>query len=914
MGMGIQDFRVSSIHINFSSAPRRTSSLDFFATRKNILKKDTLSIGSAPPLLWKYRTRGHITASPAVIDINGDKKPELVVTSDDGNVYALNGANGTLIWKFQPNPNGYLTIDTSPTIGDLDNDGKPEIVIGIGLSGEDNKIYALNGEDGSILWSFQDSHFYGSGMEYGSTALGDIDGDGKLEVVFGITSPRQPNFYALNGEDGSVLWKINVPDASIEASPAIGNLNGDTGLDIVFQASGVVRNGYSSSDIYALDGKTGSILWFRNFTIGTFFSSPALLDIDKDGSQDVFIASGDGAIRALSGKDGTILWVYKTDDSIASSVAIGDVDVDGKPEVIVGTYKYVCALNAEDGSVSWRYFSVNGYSSPALGDIDGDRKLDVLIGRWDGKIHAINGEDGSALWAFQTAGGVVSSPALADLDGDGKLEIAVGSEDGTLYVLDPPNAGSRVYWQGDGGTLSFNRTRNIKDIDRDLDFLSDVTETSFAKTDPLKSDTDGDELPDGWEFVYGLNPLSANDAAIDTDSDGLSNLEEYQLGLDPTNPDTDNDGATDGEETGEFLLDPKNPWLNPATRLIILLTSVLMLLFNVLGGLFFFFDKYKQRKRKRGKNIILESKSNVLGDLASMVAESDCGTGANRPMKNNDRLYTSWSLKLREKITIYWLMVWYFLGGGLIVLIFLYENIIVGSGLPNNDTRVWMFLLTVVFIIWPIFLFAWLLGGEISKFLLLTSVLMLLFVDLGGLFFLFDKYKQRKGKKDKNRSLESKSNVLGDLAPVVAESDCGTGANRPMKNNDRLYLGWHLKLREKITIYWLMVWYFLEGGLIVLTFLYDNIIIESRLSNNEIWAWLVILAAVFTIWPIFLFVWLLGGGISEFLLLSPTAQAFILSLLVSGLISRIGVTEWILYHSKKERRKAQFQSNMERSR
>jgi hypothetical protein len=62
------------------------------------------------------------------------------------------------------------------------------------------------------------------------------------------------------------------------------------------------------------------------------------------------------------------------------------------------------------------------------------------------------------------------------------------------------------------------------------------------------ADTDLDGLPDAWERANGLNPLSAADVNMDADSDGLTNLQEYQLGINPQRWDTDYDGVNDGME------------------------------------------------------------------------------------------------------------------------------------------------------------------------------------------------------------------------------------------------------------------------------------------------------------------------------------------------------------------------------
>lgn len=64
----------------------------------------------------------------------------------------------------------------------------------------------------------------------------------------------------------------------------------------------------------------------------------------------------------------------------------------------------------------------------------------------------------------------------------------------------------------------------------------------------LNFDFDADLLPDDWEIAYGLNPFDPADAALNADTDTLSNLEEFQHGTNPTLADTDSDGADDDVE------------------------------------------------------------------------------------------------------------------------------------------------------------------------------------------------------------------------------------------------------------------------------------------------------------------------------------------------------------------------------
>ena len=78
------------------------------------------------------------------------------------------------------------------------------------------------------------------------------------------------------------------------------------------------------------------------------------------------------------------------------------------------------------------------------------------------------------------------------------------------------------------------------------DGLSNSAEYT-AGTNPTKSDTDSDGMPDKWEVDNGTNP-NVNDALLDADSDGLTNLQEYLNGTSPTNSDSDGDGTSDYDE------------------------------------------------------------------------------------------------------------------------------------------------------------------------------------------------------------------------------------------------------------------------------------------------------------------------------------------------------------------------------
>jgi len=83
--------------------------------------------------------------------------------------------------------------------------------------------------------------------------------------------------------------------------------------------------------------------------------------------------------------------------------------------------------------------------------------------------------------------------------------------------------------------------------------LVDIDTTDKQTTHgPISVDWDRDGMPDDWERRHGLDPADADDAAEDRDGDGLSSLEEYERGTDPTLADTDRDGILDADDSGDY--------------------------------------------------------------------------------------------------------------------------------------------------------------------------------------------------------------------------------------------------------------------------------------------------------------------------------------------------------------------------
>lgn len=133
-------------------------------------------------------------------------------------------------------------------------------------------------------------------------------------------------------------------------------------------------------------------------------------------------STGTGPERAF------LKWTYKTDSYIASSPAVVN------NMLYVGSYDdYLYCLNAENGSLIWKYSMTNVRSSPAV--VNGK----VYVGSFDTYVYCVDSDNGSLIWKYKTGDRVESSPAVVD----GK--VYVGSYDKYVYCLNAENG--TLEWQ-----------------------------------------------------------------------------------------------------------------------------------------------------------------------------------------------------------------------------------------------------------------------------------------------------------------------------------------------------------------------------------------------------------------------------------------------------------------------------------
>ncbi|HEX2568351.1 MAG TPA: FG-GAP-like repeat-containing protein, partial [Polyangia bacterium] len=390
-------------------------------------------------------------ASPAVADLDGDGRKEIVVPRDS-RVVAWQ-PDGAIKW-FVDVPEG--RIWASPLVADFTGDARLEVVVAARGS-----IYMFDAA-GAIVSGFPVAWR----DEIRSLAAGDVDGDGRLEIVAVTTTPLSAN----NQRDIILVVRANgaiqpgfPPNTTgtagcdtrcyvtggYDQNVAVGPIDEDTRWDIfsgqdnaylswhhgsgvAFDANAIfpstkvlgvrfLHDYIQAQQGYADDEQTADQAHFTN-------SAPAIADVDGDGKNDLVVL---GSVQNAAQTDrlrGVGLWVLNSDGS--------------RPATWLTPYHvpaYLAGLYDFDGTNV-----VAATNQVSVADLDPSTPgLDMVFAGFDGKIHLV-GADRRERWSYTyaTANNVLTGGVtIADLSGDGVPEVVFASystQEGVsaLYVLD----------------------------------------------------------------------------------------------------------------------------------------------------------------------------------------------------------------------------------------------------------------------------------------------------------------------------------------------------------------------------------------------------------------------------------------------------------------------------------------------
>jgi len=408
---------------------------------------------------------------------------ELTVTVPTGATYApvtvLNTSTGLLAYTqsnfsptFYPVKDGITDADFSSmvdfttgmgprfvSIGDQDGDGRADLAV-VNVISSSVSVFRNTGSDGIV--NYTEKVDLATGYSPQSVSLGDLDGDGKIDLVVANEGSNSISVFHNTSSVGTINYadKIDITTGSKPSSFSIGDLDGDGKADLA------VANNFSNTvSVLRNTGSVGTISYADkvDITAGSAPSSISIGDLDGDGKADLAVTNfGSNSVSVFrnTGISGTISYADKVDidtDLNPASVSIGDLDGDGKADLAVansGNSTISVFRNASSaGTISYPdKVDINTGLNPAsvsIGELDGDGKADLAVsnaGSRNVSVFRNNSSAGTIIYSDKVDFDTGVSPysvSIGDQDGDSKADLVVanfGSNTVSIIrnILPPP--------------------------------------------------------------------------------------------------------------------------------------------------------------------------------------------------------------------------------------------------------------------------------------------------------------------------------------------------------------------------------------------------------------------------------------------------------------------------------------------
>lgn len=354
---------------------------------------------------WSVRFDGFSTfSSPRVADLNGDGTGDIVFGAGraefhkcDSAVIALDGLTGKMLWHVRADDQ----IFGSASFIDINGDHVDDVFIG----GRSASLFALNGKNGEVIWKFGRKKGRQKWFNfYNPQFVGDLDHDGLPDILISNggnvmaapyeTKDRHPgNLVLISSRDGTLLSKASMPDnketyMSVSAYP----LPDGSDYQVIFGTGGETVGG-SLYVTYVSDILKGDLTHAHLLDSSPskgYIGPAAWVDISGDSYPDIIANAVEGKLSAFNGRTYEPLWSVKVPNSEAySSIAPGYFNTDSVPDFFVSyaigiwpklEFCKQILVDGATGKVAW-VDSLGFYqtSTPVVADLDGNGRDEALL-------------------------------------------------------------------------------------------------------------------------------------------------------------------------------------------------------------------------------------------------------------------------------------------------------------------------------------------------------------------------------------------------------------------------------------------------------------------------------------------------------------------------------------------------------
>jgi outer membrane protein assembly factor BamB len=415
------------------------------------VKADGIQAFAPGDIIWSFQGIANVISATSLNDVNNDGFPDVIAESFDAgvtgnNLSCISGSGqgtGQVIWSAQPmghsNAGGYGN-QCLAAVSDLNSNGSEDIIFGTGWDSQ--TIFGIEGRTGQIICSFNTFNYPPSGWVYSVASMGDLNDDGKPEILAGLGSDANQGL-CLNGANGARLWK-RASTGTVFSVCRVNDVTGDHAPDAI------LGTGDGDDRIFCLSGAlqdTGRIMW--SYHTGASISSvKGIGDLNNDGYCDIIVGTynvGD-RVFAISGHvDSThtrLIWSTPVGEPVMGVVISPDLDGDSLDDILVESWgHYTLALSGADGHEIWRNMAGDDvWAVYPTDDFTHDNVPEVVAGSFNGNVMLINGATGQTIWSTHTDARILTITTIPDINGDSLSDIIAGQEllngiGGKLFVI-----------------------------------------------------------------------------------------------------------------------------------------------------------------------------------------------------------------------------------------------------------------------------------------------------------------------------------------------------------------------------------------------------------------------------------------------------------------------------------------------
>lgn len=369
-------------------------------------------------------------------DVNGDLVNDVIVATGNYWTICYSGLNGSQLWRFNSNfgsiNTGSVEWEDAVAISDVNNDGIFDAVIG--CAGGNEMVYALNGSNGSVIWSYGNSTTTNDGDIESVNIRYDFNGDGINDVLVaasGTTTGGRHAAICLNALNGQEIFYRAQPQPFTD--------------DILATESGGAIGVNNNGSPYGVNGfdSLGNPRW--SYTApGNIWSLKEFPDINNDGKKDIIgLAGFTAGIFAITGNTGTQIWSRTLGSSNNGKIALlDDADGNGFIDFSLSAPQVAYRIDSKTGNTIWSNTLSSSYLRGVddIGDVTGDTIDDIAIAtQVPARLLVLNGLNGNIIFEHLFGNTITQrgdrAAVLKDIDSNGINEFLGGNREGKVICF-----------------------------------------------------------------------------------------------------------------------------------------------------------------------------------------------------------------------------------------------------------------------------------------------------------------------------------------------------------------------------------------------------------------------------------------------------------------------------------------------